>query len=354
MQRPRTLLLPCAGRSSRYPTTRPKWLLTMPEGKLLLKRAADSIATDQYERVVIAIRDDHESAYGCRNLLRDIFGERVDIVVLPDDTRGPADTIAHTIRAAGVNGPILIKDCDSFFMTASFDHDSFVAIADIRNYPDLTNLAAKSYVILNGAGDVTDLVEKSVASNLTCAGLYGYADAQRFLEHFTVEEASRSGEIFVSHVLARAIRRGERLARREVSDFVDVGTIHEWRRYVRARGTIVCDLDGVVFKNQSRYFPPLWNEPAEPIDANVAVLRDWQKRGAQLVFVTARPGRYRERTESDLAHLGLKAHALIMDCHHGRRFLVNDHAASNPYPAAVGISLERDRPALGELLHEWQ
>ena len=33
---PRTLLLPCAGKSTRYPGTRPKWMLTLPEGDLAL------------------------------------------------------------------------------------------------------------------------------------------------------------------------------------------------------------------------------------------------------------------------------------------------------------------------------
>jgi hypothetical protein len=55
-----------------------------------------------------------------------------------------------------------------------------------------------------------------------------------------------------------------------------------------------------------------------------------------------------------LEGLGLKAHALIMDCLHGRRFLVNDHAASNPFPSAVGISVPRDTQMLGDHLKEWR
>jgi hypothetical protein len=43
-----------------------------------------------------------------------------------------------------------------------------------------------------------------------------------------------------------------------------------------------------------------------------------------------------------------------MDCQHGRRFLINDHASSNPYPSAVGISLERDRPSLADYLKDWR
>ena len=75
----------------------------------------------------------------------------------------------------------------------------------------------------------------------------------------------------------------------DVYGLIDVGTLEDWRRYVRTRGTIIADLDGVVCKNHSRYFPPYWDDEDEPIDSNVATLREWQDQGAQLIFVTARP-----------------------------------------------------------------
>ena len=34
----KTLILPVPGRSSRFPGMRPKWLLTMPDGKLMLEK----------------------------------------------------------------------------------------------------------------------------------------------------------------------------------------------------------------------------------------------------------------------------------------------------------------------------
>ncbi len=52
----RTLILPCAGRSSRYPGVRPKWMLTLPEGELALARAAASLPEGACGRVVVAVR----------------------------------------------------------------------------------------------------------------------------------------------------------------------------------------------------------------------------------------------------------------------------------------------------------
>lgn len=33
------LVVPAAGESSRYPNIRPKWLLTMPDGKLMIEKS---------------------------------------------------------------------------------------------------------------------------------------------------------------------------------------------------------------------------------------------------------------------------------------------------------------------------
>jgi hypothetical protein len=218
----------------------------------------------------------------------------------------------------------------------------------------MTNVGAKSFAVINENGLVVEMVEKSLASNFVGVGLYGFADAEVYLSHFDAlagEESTQ--EIFVSHVMNRAIAAGMVVAPLVVSGLIDVGTLEDWRRHVRPRSTIVTDLDGVVFENHSRYFPPFWADPDKPIEANVAALRRWQEDGAQLIFMTARPEEFRQNTHDALQALGLAPHALIMDCLHGRRFLVNDHAASNPHPAAVAISTERNSPVLADYMKDW-
>src|SRR6185312_8832290 len=100
----RTLLMPCAGKSSRYPGVRPKWMLTLPGGELALQRAAASLASGSYERIVAAVRAEHETKYGATALLKRVFGPSIEVLVLEHDTRGPADTVAQAIRRAGISG----------------------------------------------------------------------------------------------------------------------------------------------------------------------------------------------------------------------------------------------------------
>ena len=64
------------------------------------------------------------------------------------------------------------------------------------------------------------------------------------------------------------------------------------------------------------------------------------------IFMTARPESYRAKTETALRAVGLEPHALVMDYRHSRRFLINDHASSNPYPSAVAVSVERNSASL--------
>ena len=349
-----TLLLPCAGKSTRYPGTRPKWMLTLPEGDLALARAAASVPSTAYDRAIIAVRAEHEAGYQATALLRRVFGENVEVLVLDRDTRGPAETVAEMIRRADVTGAFVVKDADSFFDPAPIPDGNFVALSDVRRSPHMTNVGAKSFAVINEHNLVVEMVEKNLASNFVSVGLYGFADAATYLGHFDRLAADEAGqEFFVSHVMNRGIIAGMMVSPLIVAGLIDVGTLEDWRRHVRPRGTIVTDLDGVVFENHSRYFPPYWTDADRPIDANVAALRRWQEDGAQLIFMTARPEAFRQATEEALRSLGLEAHALIMDCRHGRRFLVNDHASSNPYPAAVAISTERNSPNLADYMKDW-
>jgi len=329
-------------------------MLTLPEGELALARAAASVPGPDHGRVIVAVRAEHETGYRASGLLRRVFGPAVEVLVLDRDTRGPADTVAEMLRRAGVDGPFAVKDADSFFDPAPLPAGGFVALSDVRRSPHMTNVGAKSFAVINENGLVVEMVEKSLASNFVSVGLYGFADAAAYLDHFDDLAGGEGGqEIFVSHVMNRAIAAGAVVAPLIVSGLIDVGTLEDWRRHVRPRSTIVADLDGVVFENHSRYFPPFWTDPDKPIAANVAALRRWQEDGAQLIFMTARPEEFRRKTEEALRAAGLRPHALIMDCLHGRRFLVNDHAPSNPHPAAVAISTERNSPVLADYMKDW-
>ena len=55
----RTLLVPAAGRSSRYPDLRPKWVLTHPTGKLMIDMVLEAMDYRQFDRTVITVIKKH-------------------------------------------------------------------------------------------------------------------------------------------------------------------------------------------------------------------------------------------------------------------------------------------------------
>jgi hypothetical protein len=346
-----TLLLPCAGLSSRYPQLRPKWMLTTPDGRLAIQRAAASIDPSRIGRLVIAIRAEHEQKYGATAAIRRAFGAEIDILVLERDTNGPAETVALMIERAGVDGPILIKDADSFFDPAPMPSGSFVGTLDLRANLGISRVGAKSFIVINEQQLISHIIEKHVSSNFISAGLYAFAHSRSYLECYRIAMAETpGGEVFVSHVIAEALRRGEVFKPHFVSNLIDVGTLEDWRAFIQARRLLLIDIDGVVFRNQSEFFPPYWGDPVEPIAENIARLTELQAAGAQLVFVTARPEKYRGVTLQALEAHGLAAHALVMGCIHAPRVLINDYADSNPYPSATAVNLPRDSAILRSLL----
>ena len=52
------LILPVAGKSARYPGMRPKWLLTMPNGKLMIEQSVSKIDCEKFDKVyVVALKE---------------------------------------------------------------------------------------------------------------------------------------------------------------------------------------------------------------------------------------------------------------------------------------------------------
>jgi hypothetical protein len=346
-----TLIVPCAAPIGDHQSPRPKWLLTTPDGELLVMRAIAAVPPHAIGRIVVAFLREAEERYHCAEALRRASDGRIECMILDNPTDGPAQTVRQVIQRANVQGPVCIKDGSSFFDVSDLPAASFLAISDIRKLPWLSSPGRKSYVRLNEQGIICEVVEKEVRSNLVSVGLYGFASAATYLREFDrLARTTGHPPVFVSNVAASAILHGEIFLPHFCDNLADITTRSDWRRYRASMATLVLDIDGVIFRNQSKFFSPFWGEPVEPITKNVAHLLNLQRAGAQLVFMTARPEQYRAITMESLQRLGFVVHGLVMGCFHATRYLVNDFALSNPFPAAVAINVPRNTDQLNQLL----
>ena len=78
------------------------------------------------------------------------------------------------------------------------------------------------------------------------------------------------------------------------------------------------------------------------LDDNVAILKNLQMQGAQLVITTSRPEEFRPALETILEAVGLKPYAILMGMNHAARVVINDFAPTNPYPSSIAITLPRN------------
>lgn len=328
------IIVPCAGRSSRFPGTRPKYLLTMPDGRMMIEHALDHYNLDD---VHIVILEDHDEEYSSRKALEKAFGGRVTIHSLLKETQGPADTVYEVTKTL-LNQPIFIKDCDSFFH-CPLRFDNHVCVADLRDNLDVSKVAAKSFVTQNDQGMIHNIVEKSVVSNYICVGGYGFESSDDY--NRAMEELIYDGEeVFVSHVI-RWLLAEQQFVAQKVVNYVDVGTINEFLDYSQKRQTIFCDLDGTLFYNQSKYFKNSWENEPEPIYSAVDYMLTRQEEGATIIFVTSRSDEYSDVTESKLKELGFDP-KVIYNLPHSPRVIVNDISTTNPYPSAQALNVPRD------------
>ena len=241
------IIVPAAGLSTRFPEMKPKYLLYDYKGELMIHNAIKPYLNKNV--IHIGILKEHNELYNAEEVLNYELGNGVKIYILDNPTKGPADTVYQILKKMDINdASILIKDCDSFF-----DHEvgfgNYVCTTNISKHESLKKLAAKSFVIQNDQGIITDIVEKQVVSDTFCIGGYKFEYAEDYISSY--EALSVKGEIFVSDVIGYCINKGKIFTVKETDNYVDVGTAPEWFEF-NDKPVIFCDIDGTIIKNQGR------------------------------------------------------------------------------------------------------
>ena len=118
------VIMPCAGQSSRYPGTKPKYLLSMPDGRLMLEWAADNYLNKYPIRFIVS--REHQDRYDSVSIIKQCFNGRADVTVavLDNPTNGPAETV-YLGSLDLDNTSIIVQDCDSLFKFDIPEHSNF-------------------------------------------------------------------------------------------------------------------------------------------------------------------------------------------------------------------------------------
>lgn len=350
-----TLLLPVAGRSSRFAGMRPKWLLTHPNGTFMLAEAIRGLQPAEFERIVIVALLAHEKDYEFRDKVVSEIGStfeipesRFTVVLLETETGSQPETVYQGIKHAGIEGKVLIKDSDNqFTLTADFSRN-FVAVIDLASV-GVIEAANKSYVRLDDREVVTKIVEKRVISNLFCCGGYFFAKAEEFAAYYELLKDEKG--LYVSHVIGRMLEDGHEFGAQVGEGFEDWGTVNDWRRYKEKFATVFVNLDGIVVLDSSKHFEPMWGT-TEALRRNVVTINELHDSGrVRIIITTARGESFREATEEQLRKLGVQYHSVIMGLPYGcQQILINDFSKDTVYAAATAINTRTNDDRLDEML----
>ena len=349
----RSLIVPMAGRSTRFPNMRPKWMLSHPMShRMMVTEAISGLNLDFFDNIYFICLQQHEDKY---SFMKGFVAELDDaglraksnIVLLPEQTDSQSETVYTFLSGYELDGFIFIKDSDGFYR-CDVEERNQVAYFDLNDMDDI-NARTKSYVDLDVNDVVTNIVEKKVISSTFSSGGYGFADAKEFCKTFEKLQ-DMDGECYISHIIFEMMLSGSTFYGTKTTDFKDWGTLDAWNKYKSQYKCLFVDIDGTLITNSSHHFPP-YTGSGEPIEDNIDLLAELHEQGkAKIILTTSRPERLRQLTIQELQTKGIPFDELVMGLPHCQRIVINDFARSNPYPSCSAINIPRNENNLTEFL----
>lgn len=346
------LILPVAGKSSRYPNMRPKWLITMPDGKLMIEKSVSKFNLNIFNKIYIVVLSEHLKKYvDKKNLIKSLkknISNKIVLVELKKPTTCQAETVNLAIKLAKIRGGIVIKDCDNIFK-CNFDRNPANKIMVLNlNNADLIEAKTKSYVTFDKLQKIQNIVEKKVISDFFCCGAYSFESSLEFLK-YSKKLLSKSNNVYISHVIYEMILNKHIFRSKEVDEYIDWGTVREFRNWQRKHITLFCDLDGCLVVNGSKFGKKGYN--TEPIIENLKTISKIVNTGfAELIITTSRPNNQKKYIKNLLKKFKIESKYILTNLLHAKRALINDFSETNPFPSSIAINLERDTKKLSSIL----
>lgn len=345
------VIVPCAGRSSRFPNMPPKWMLPDHDGVPMVVRAVEGLQVSKDDLIFTLLREQDER-FNATEGLRQAFDHPVRTVLLDAPTASQSETVAETLIRAEVRESFLVKDSDNYFEIDSLDEPySYVSVASLNDFDNI-NPRNKSYVQIDQESIITNFREKRVISDLFSVGGYYFSSTDQFMgafDHLRKHPTADRGELYLSEIIATLALNGETFKIKRVKNYQDWGTVHEWRQKLLQRQVYIVSVDGFLFTRESPFFGRGFSE-AKPNPAAIAAMRDVGALGHSVTYLSVRPERDRAMTQGKLDEQGLPTGKLIMECGVSHWQLVTSPDPTLPFTTSGAMEVLPDDPNLFEKL----
>jgi hypothetical protein len=348
----KSLIIPVAGQSSRYPGMRPKWLLTMPDGSLMLEKSISLLDLKKFNKIIIIALKQHVKKFSNQKILTNILqkniSKKIKLILLDKPTTCQAETVMKGLQKANLKGGIIIKDADNVF-DQKISNTKLNRISVINtNKIDLIDAKNKSYISFDKLGKITNIVEKKVISDYFCCGAYEFKSSMEFI-NYAKSCLKISKNVYISDVIYSMILDNHSFSYTEANNYIDWGTLREFKNFKNSFYTIFCDFDGCLVKNSSKFEKKPWQ--LIPIKSNLQCIHNLQRiTKIELIITTSRPNSEKIKIIKFLKKHEIKFKEIITDLMHSKRILVNDFAETNPYPSSISVNIPRNDIGLSSIL----
>lgn len=350
----KTLIVPMAGKSSRFPNNKPKWMITHPRRNcFMVIESVLGLNLDFFDEIVFVALQEHEDTYNFTNGMTHQLEEagilsKSKIIYLTKQTSSQSETVYEAIKKENIKGFVCIKDSDGKFTTKITTSNNQVCYCDLSSMGKV-DAVSKSYIELEDNNIITNIIEKSIISSTFSVGGYCFESAEKFCDVYDTLRYM-DGECYISNVVYDMLLSGNKFYGLECTEFEDYGTIDEWNDFKSKFKTIFTDLDGTLVESTSEYIHPYHGE-GKPLQNNIDTINKLVDSGfVTVIITTSRPEKARTQTTKELNSKGIKYHSLVMGLPHCQRILINDFAPSNPFPSSKSVNLHRNDDNLCEVL----
>lgn len=344
-----TLILPCAGKSTRFPNMKPKWMLTHPDGKIMIEKSMEGMPLDNFDKIIITIVKEHSEKYEAMLILDQVFdlknNKKIEVLELDNFTSSQSETVYRTLIEKKIEGNFVVKDSDNMVKAVSPKNPEFIVGLDVNKFEkEIYRLKSKSFLVVNEQNIIVDIIEKQIRSENICLGVYGFDDPKKFIDAYLfLSSNNEKKEIYLSHIISYLIGAKKSIYNYvEAENFEDWGTLQDWRITQSKHSTFFVDIDGVILENRGKYGKQNWSNCLPVIDENLAILKQLYDNGAQIVFTTCRGEEDLVSFKKLLEDNGILAHSFVTKCNHSPRIMINDFAPTNPYPSCGAINIPRN------------
>ncbi len=236
--------MPMGGLGSRFSNagyTTPKPLIPV-DGMPMFKKALSSIkeVTDNTSYYFV-IRQEHVDSLGLDKLIADALPD-AHIIIIPELTRGAAETAYAAAPHLDPDSPLVIMDCDLWFKSASYEdmlRETLSGSLEIAG--GLLTFEADnprySYALIDRDNIVTKTAEKRVISNNAITGAYFFANAKTFTrsaeELLSLPISEAMPEYYISNLYNIILSEGGSVKACYVDKFASFGTPEELQSYTQ-------------------------------------------------------------------------------------------------------------------------